>query len=304
MSDTRIDSLPALIAFSRVVSAGSLSAAAREMDLPLSVVSKRLAQLEKSVGVRLIQRTTRRQTLTEEGALFHARVVRILDEIEQAEELLSQRRQEVSGLLRVTAPGQLGRQKIAPLIADFQRLHPQLTVQLELTDAVVDLVESGFDLAIRFGSLADSSLIARSLAPNFRVLCASPAYLQAHGTPKHPNDLTSHRCILIGDQRRAEWRFEGDESIAVRLDAAIVTNDGEAAHLFALADAGIAVKSIWDVGDDILAGKLRRVLPQHSMSAAPLHAIYPHSQHLAPRVRAFVDYLRERLAQAWRWETL
>ncbi|BCZ82150.1 LysR family transcriptional regulator [Paraburkholderia terrae] len=274
------------------------------MDLPLSVVSKRLAQLEKSVGVRLIQRTTRRQTLTEEGALFHARVVRILDEIEQAEELLSQRRQEVSGLLRVTAPGQLGRQKIAPLIADFQRLHPQLTVQLELTDAVVDLVESGFDLAIRFGSLADSSLIARSLAPNFRVLCASPAYLQAHGTPKHPDDLTSHRCILIGDQRRAEWRFEGEESIAVRVDAAIVTNDGEAAHLFALADAGIAVKSIWDVGDDILAGKLRRVLPQHSMSAAPLHAIYPHSQHLAPRVRAFVDYLRERLAQAWRWETL
>ena len=304
MSDTRIDSLPALIAFSRVVATGSLSAAARDMDLPLSVISKRLAQLEKSLGVRLIQRTTRRQTLTEEGALFHARVVRILDEIGQAEALLSQRRQEVSGLLRVTAPGQLGRQKIAPLVADFQRLHPQLTVQLELTDAVVDLVEGGLDLAIRFGSLADSSLIARPLARNFRVLCASPAYLKQHGTPKHPHDLMSHRCILIGDQRRAEWRFEGDESIAVRVDAAIVTNDGEAAHLFALADAGIAVKSIWDVGDDILAGKLRRVLPRHSMSAAPLHAIYPHSQHLAPRVRVFVDYLRERFAQAWRWDTL
>ncbi len=304
MTDTRIDSLPALMAFSRVVATGSLSAAAREMDLPLSVISKRLAHLEKSVGVRLIQRTTRRQTLTEEGALFHARVVRILDEIEQAEALLSQRRQEVSGLLRVTAPGQLGRQTIAPLIADFQRLHPQLAVQLELTDAVVDLVEGGLDLAVRFGSLADSSLIARPLAPNFRVLCASPAYLKLHGTPKHPHDLMSHRCILIGDQRRGEWRFEGDESVAVRIDAAIVTNDGEAAHRLALADAGIAVKSIWDVGDDILAGKLRRVLPQHSMSAAPLHAIYPHSQHLAPRVRAFVDYLRERLAQAWRWDTL
>ncbi|WP_109480563.1 LysR family transcriptional regulator [Paraburkholderia sp. C35] len=303
-NDTRIDNLPALMAFSRVVAAGSLSAAARDMDLPLSVVSKRLAQLEKSVGVRLIQRTTRRQTLTEEGALFHARVVRILDEIEQAEALLSQRRQQVSGLLRVTAPGQLGRQKIAPLIADFQRLHPQLTVQLELTDAVVDLVEGGLDLAIRFGSLADSSLIARVLAPNFRVLCASPAYLEAHGTPAHPHDLTAHRCILIGDQRRAEWRVEGEDSIAVRVDASIVPNDGEAAHLFALADAGIAVKSIWDVGDDILAGRLRRVLPRHAMSAAPLHAIYPHSQHLAPRVRVFVDYLRERLAQAWRWETL
>jgi DNA-binding transcriptional LysR family regulator len=304
MNPTRIDSLPALLAFYRVVATGSLSAAAREMDLPLSVVSKRLAQLEKSVGVRLLQRTTRRQTLTEEGALFHARVVRILDEIEQAEELLSQRRHEVSGLLRVTAPGQLGRQTLAPLIANFQRLYPQLTVQLELTDAVVDLVEGGLDLAVRFGSLADSSLIARSLAPNFRVLCASPDYLKEHGTPKHPDDLLAHRCILIGDQRRAEWRFEGDESIAVRVNGAIVTNDGEAAHQFALAGAGIAVKSIWDVGDDMLNGRLRRVLPGHSIPAAPLHAIYPHSQHLAPRVRVFVDFLREQLGKAWRWDTI
>lgn len=300
-----LDNLPALISFARIVSAGSLSGAAREMDLPLSVISKRLAQLEAALGVRLIQRTTRRQTLTEEGVLFHSRVVRILDEIEQAESLLMQRRQAVSGLLRVTAPGQLGRRRIAPIVAAFQREHPQLSVQLELTDAVVDLIDSGYDMAIRFGALTDSTLIARPLAPNFRVLCASPAYVAEHGAPAHPADLVQHRCILIGDQRRADWRFSGGgEEHTVRVTASIVTNDGEAAHTLAAEGAGIAVKSIWDVGDDLLTGRLVRVLPGHSVSAAPLHAIYPHSQHLAPRVRVFVDYVRDRLQQDWRWDAL
>jgi DNA-binding transcriptional LysR family regulator len=237
--------------------------------------------------------------------LFHSRVVRILDEIEQAESLLMQRRQAVSGLLRVTAPGQLGRRRIAPIVAAFQREHPQLSVQLELTDAVVDLIDSGYDMAIRFGALTDSTLIARPLAPNFRVLCASPAYVAEHGAPVHPADLVQHRCILIGDQRRADWRFSGGgEEHTVRVTASIVTNDGEAAHALAAEGAGIAVKSIWDVGDDLLAGRLVRVLPGHSVSAAPLHAIYPHSQHLAPRVRVFVDYVRDRLQQDWRWDAL
>lgn len=299
-----IDDLPALVAFAHIVSAGSLSAAARDMDLPLSVISKRLAHLEKSLGVRLIQRTTRRQSLTEEGALFHARVVRILDEVEQAEALLTSRREDVSGLLRVTAPGQLGRQRLAPIIVEFQQLHPDLVVQLDLSDAVLDLYDSGHDVAIRFGSLPDSSLVARSLAPSFRVLCASPAYLARHGVPAHPADLTRHRCILIGNQRRADWRFDDDEQTTVRVSGALITNDGEAAHRLALEGAGIAVKSIWDVGDDIVEGRLCRVLPMHSISAAPLHAIYPHAQHLAPRVRVFVDFLKKRLLESWRWGPL
>lgn len=299
-----IDDLPALVAFAEVVSGGSLSAAARTLDVPLSVVSKRLAQLEKSLGVRLIQRTTRRQSLTEEGALFHARVVRILDEVQQAEALLSARRDDVSGLLRVTAPGQIGRQRIAPIVVEFQREHPDLAVQLDLSDAVVDLVESGHDLAIRFGSLADSSLVARTLAPSFRVLCASPAYLAQHGVPAQPSDLTRHRCILIGQQRRGEWRFDDHEQTTVHVTGTFITNDGEAAHKLALEGAGIAVKSIWDVGDNILEGRLCRVLPTHSISAAPLHAIYPHAQHLAPRVRRFVDFLKQRLIESWRWGPL
>lgn len=299
---TMIDNLPNLIAFARVVSAGSLSAAARELDLSLAVVSKRLAQLEESLGVRLIQRTTRRQTLTEEGVLFHQQVLRILAEVKQAETLMSRRREAVSGLLRVSAPGALGRQWIAPIMADFQQLHPQLTLQLELTDVVVDLLDSGLDMAVRFGSLADSSMIARPLAPNYRVLCAAPAYIERYGAPSEPDDLSRHRCILIGDQPRAEWRFEGDDSIAVRVTGALITNDGGAAHAWALHGDGIALKSIWDVGDDIAAGRLQRILPGYSMSAAPLHALYPHNRHLAPRVRVFVEFLGQRLREAWRWE--
>ena len=265
----------------------------------MSVVSKRLATLEASLGTRLLHRTTRRQTLTEEGRLLHARVLRILDEVEQAETLLAQRRGGVSGLLRIAAPGQLGRQWIVPAVAGFQEPHPQVAVQLDLSDAVVDLVDGGIDLAVRYGALDDSSLVARELAPNYRVLCASPDYLRRHGEPPAPAALAGHRCIAIGDTRRAEWRFV--DGASVRIDAAFVTNDGEAAHRLALAGAGIALKSIWDVGDDLLAGHLQRVLPHHAVAAAPLHAVYPHRKNVPPRVRVFVDYLKERLQAAWRW---
>ncbi|MEI2455641.1 MULTISPECIES: LysR family transcriptional regulator [Lysobacter] len=297
-----IDNLPNLIAFDRIVSAGSLSAAARELDLSLAVVSKRLAQLEEDLGLRLLQRTTRRQTLTEEGALFHAQVVRILAEVAAAEALIWRRRESVDGLLRVTAPNDLGRRWIAPILADFQRLHPQLSVQLDLGDGLADLVADGLDLAIRFGRLEDSSLIARPLAPNYRVLCTAPAYLQAHGEPSDPAQLAAHRCLLIGEQARADWRFGGEPPVSVRVRGSLVSNDGGAVHAWALAGAGIALKSIWDVGDDLAAGRLQRVLPGHSIPAAPLHAIYAHAEHLPPRARLFIDYLRERLRSAWRWE--
>lgn len=297
-----LDDLPALRAFARIVAAGSMSAAARELELPLSVVSKRLAQLEKSVGLRLLQRTTRRQTLTIDGAMFHARVLRILEEVEQAESLLAHSRREVEGLLRLSAPAELGRQYIVPIVADFQRRHPGLQVQIELTDSVVDLLETGQDMAIRFGSVTDPNQVVRRLAPNFRVLCAAPSYLQQHGTPAHPAELTGHRCIVIGDARRAEWRFEGEEAASVRVAATFFTNDGQAAHALALQGAGLVVKSIWDVGDDLLAGRLQRLLPHYSMPAAPLQAILPHGRNLPLRVRLFLDYLQGRLTAAWRWD--
>jgi len=298
-----IDNLPALRTFARVVASGSLSAAARDMDLSLTVVSKRLAQLEKELGVRLLQRTTRRQVLTEEGEAFHAEVLRIMAAVEQAESVVSGRAQAIGGTIRITAPGELGRQWIAPALAAFQRVHPQVSVQLMVTDAVVDLLDAGVDVAIRYGSLEDSSLIARPLAPNFRVLCASAAYLKQFGMPRHPAELVHHRCILIGEQRRAVWRFDGEERLSVQVTAAFITNDGGAAHTLALEGAGIARKSIWDVGDDLAQGRLVRVLPDFAISAAPLNALYPSQRHLAPRVRALVDFLSERLGKAWRWGT-
>ncbi|KVD51085.1 LysR family transcriptional regulator [Burkholderia sp. MSMB1078WGS] len=291
-----IDDLAALDTFARIVSAGSLSAAARELDLSLSVVSKRLAHLESRLGVRLLHRTTRQQTLTDDGAQFHAQVLRILAEVERAETLMSDRRGTVGGVLRVTAPGELGRLRIAPLVAAFRRRHPELVVHLMLTDTIVDLLAQDIDVAVRIGSLADSTMIARELAPNHRVLCASPRYLAAHGQPAHPAELCAHQCIVLGDQPRTEWRFDGaDGTVAVGVTAALLTNDGGAARTLALEGAGIALKSIWDVVEDLDAGRLVRVLPAFAAPAAPLHAVYPGGRHVPLRVRAFVDFLREQL---------
>ncbi len=299
-----LDDLPALRAFAYIVAAGSMSAAARELELPLSVVSKRLAQLEKSIGLRLLQRTTRRRVLTADGALFHARVLRILEEVGQAESLLAHSRHEVDGLLRLSAPAELGRQHIVPIVADFQRQHPGLQVQLELTDTVVNLLETGLDMAVRFGSVEDPSLVVRRLATNYRVLCAAPSYLELHGIPASPAELTGHRCIVIGEARRVDWRFEGEQTESVRVAATFLTNDGQAAHALALQGSGLVVKSIWDVGDDLLAGRLQRLLPRYSMPAAPLQAILPHGRNLPLRVRLFLDYLQVRLTAAWRWDAV
>ncbi|WP_175908234.1 LysR family transcriptional regulator [Burkholderia sp. BCC1640] len=296
-----IDDLPALDTFARIVSAGSLSAAARELDLSLSVVSKRLAHLESQLGVRLLHRTTRQQALTDDGAQFHAQVLRILAEVDRAETLMSDRRGTVSGVLRLTAPGELGRLRIAPLVAAFQRQHPELIVQLMLTDAIVDLLAQDVDVAVRIGSLADSTMIARELAPNHRVLCASSSYLAVHGLPAHPAELRAHRCIVMGDQPRTEWRFDGAQgAVTVEVTAALLTNDGGAARTLALEGAGIALKSIWDVGADLEAGRLVRVLPTFAAPAAPLHAVYPGGRHVPLRVRAFVDFLRDQLRETWR----
>jgi DNA-binding transcriptional LysR family regulator len=285
-----IDNLPNLRTFARVVAAGSLSAASREMDLSLAVVSKRLAQLEKELGVRLLQRTTRKQVLTEEGELFYAEVIQVLAALNQAESAVSGRTQDVSGTVRLTAPVEFGRQWLAPAIAAFQRKHPGLLFHLVLSDFIVDLLDAGMDLAIRFGSLADSSLIARPLAPNFRVLCASPAYLKRHGVPRHPSELAQHQCILIGERRRAVWTFGGEEELSVQVTGAILTNDGAAAHALSLEGAGIVRKSIWDVGHDIASGRLKRVLPAYAISAAPLNALYPSGRHVPVRVRALLDH--------------
>ena len=292
-----IDDLVPLRLFVSVVEAGSLSAAARAAGITLPAASRRLRHLEACLGGRLLQRTTRRQSLTEEGELLYRRALQVLADLEQVEQQLSRHSATVSGSLRVTAPLALGRRRIAPLLADFSALHPGLQVQLDLTDTVLDLVESGTDVAIRFGGLDDSSYISRPLAPNHRVLCASPAYLQRNGVPTHPTELLAHRCLHMGLQAQADWRFEGEEPVTVRIVARLAANDGEVVHRWALDGHGIARKSIWDVAEDLESGRLVQVLAGYPIPAAPLHAVYPHSRHLAPRVRTFLDYLAAHLGQ-------
>ncbi|QTF08610.1 LysR family transcriptional regulator [Brenneria izadpanahii] len=290
-----IGDLPGLIAFERIASLGSFTAASLELGISLSVVSKRLANFEQRLGVHLLNRSTRKLSLTDEGRQLFTHAVRIIAELKQAQETLIRQSEDVSGVLKITAPNGFGRRRLVPLLAGFSELHPQIHIQLQLSDDVIDLISQGFDLALRYGELPDSSLIARFLAPNRRVLCASPVYLRRRGHPQNLADLAHHDCIQIGGAAAAEWRF--DDGQPVRITARTVCNDGEAAHAMSLAGMGIVLKSFLDVADDLASGALVQVLPQHAVSAAPLNAVYPHGHQVTPRLRAFIDYMAARLAR-------
>jgi len=296
-----IESVQDLRIFEKVVSLGSLSAAAKDMNLSLAVVSKRLQAMEKRMGVRLMQRTTRSQSLTPEGRTFYDRSVRILGEVQDTEALMAGSRDTVGGVLGITAPRSFGRLYLASLVADFSARHPALSVRLMLADESVDLVEAGIDLAFRFGVLPDSSLVARAVAPNHRVMCAAPAYLARHGMPQALEDLDTgrHACIVCGNSVESRWTVEVDGvPRAVKVRGSFVVNDGEAAQALALSGAGIVWKSIWDVGLDIAAGRLVPVLPQYRMPGEALHLVMPTGRQQAPRVRLFADHAAERLRAA------
>lgn len=289
--------------FSTVVAEGSMSGAARKLDLSLAVVSKRLAALEQRIGVRLLNRTTRQQSLTQEGSIFHAHCVRILAEVNDAELDLHDSRENVSGVLRVTAPGVFGRLYLAKIVAGFQVAHPSLRVQIELRDDIVDLVRSGIDVALRFGALHDSGMTARFVAPNYRVLCASPSYVTRFGAPVHPADLRQHQCIIYGERPSSHWLFQHkNKPLAVEVHGTFRCNEGGAAQALALEGAGILFKSIWDVGPDIAAGRLVPVMPKYTAATEPLHIVYPHALHLTPRVRQFVRYALEQLQVEQHWD--
>ncbi|QRN94730.1 LysR family transcriptional regulator [Archangium violaceum] len=297
-----IDSLLDVTVFTRVVTAGSLSAAARELGMSLPVVSKRLARLEDRLGVRLVNRTTRRLNLTEEGAEFHERCVRLLGEIDEAEERVRSRKRGASGLLKVTATAAFARRQLGWLIPRFLERYPDIRVQLDVSDTVIDLVQTGHDVAIRFGTLPDSSLIAKRLAPNHRVVCGSPGYFTRRGRPKRPADLKDHACIAFGSPPNQDWQFEGrgGETMTVRVSGPLVTNNGEVAHEWALEGGGLVLKSLWDVGPDLDAGRLEVALPGYRVPAAPIHAIYPHTRGIAAKVKVFVEFLGEELRAAYR----
>lgn len=289
MSDNFLD----MLVFARVVQAGSLSGAARELSFSLTVVSRKLARLEERLGVRLINRTTRSLALTDEGARFHDRCVKILAEIDDAEIEASSGKDTATGILRVTSTFAFGIRWIAPILQEFQELHAGLLVHLDADDSLANIIEGGYDLAIRFGALSDSSLIARQIAPNRRVICASPAYLEKRGRPRSIDDLLKHDAISFGDPPNTHWTFADGRSINVL--GKLTTNNGELAHRWALAGAGLVLKSIWDVEDDIRGGRLEVVLPQESLAAAPIHVVFPHSRLAAAKVRLCIDFLAMKL---------
>jgi len=291
------DNLLDMLVFVRVVDAGSLSRAARDMKVSLAVISRKLARLEERLGVRLVNRTTRRLALTEEGTAFHLRCARILAEIEEAETEVTQGRDRVVGLLRITSTFSFGRRRLAPLLLELQVQHPELKVELEVSDSVVNLLEGGYDMAIRFGALADSSLVARSLVPDFRVICAAPSYLDRRGRPQAVEDILSHDCILYGAPPLDHWAFV--DGSAVHVKATLTTNDGELAHGWALHGGGLVLKSIWDVQEDIEGGRLEVVLPRARLPASAIHAVYPHSHLVASKVRLCMEFLRARLRRQW-----
>jgi LysR family transcriptional activator of dmlA len=270
---------------------GSLAAAARALDLTPPAATKRLAQLEARLGVRLVNRTTRRISLTNEGETYLAHATRILASIREMEDAVAGSRAAPKGLLRVNATLGFGRTAIAPIVSEFARRYPQVEVQMEVTDRPVDLVEHGFDLAIRFGALPDKRLAARRVMSNRRFLCASPLYLQRHGAPATLADLSRHACIVHrqNDEAHGVWRFENGEVVKVR--GALSSNDGDIVLGWALDGHGILVRSEWDLARYVESGRLQIVLPQHALPSADLFVYYLSRRNLAARTRAFIDFL-------------
>lgn len=297
--------LTAQATFAQVVEAASFSAAARTLGLSKSAVSKQVGRLEARLGVQLLHRTTRRLSLTEAGAVFYEGCQRMLAEAEAAERAVTHLAAAPRGHLRLNAPMSFGVLHLSPHLPDLLRRCPELTLDLALNDRLVDLVEEGYDLAIRIGRLPDSSLIARRLAPSRTVLCAAPAYLEAHGIPDRPRDLKRHACLLYSYQADGEaWRLTGPEGAErVAIAGRFRVNNGDALRQVALGGLGIARLPTFIVGDDLRAGRLQRILPDWEIAAeAAVHAVYPATRNLSPKVRAAIDFLAERFGDRPYWD--
>ncbi len=291
--------------FSTLAASASLSAAARELGITTPAVSKHLSLMESRAGVPLVNRTTRRMSLTPEGELYLAHARRILDNIDELSQLLGSAKASPKGLLRVNATLGFGRCHVAPAISQFVRKHPQVEVQLQLSVNPPAATEDTFDVCIRFGEPPESRLIARKLAANRRILCAAPSYLARHGIPGTPGDLARHNCIGIrqGDQAYGIWRLtpdrpRGAKSEAVKIRGNLTTNDGEIAVHWALAGHGIVMRAEWDVAGYLRSGRLVQVLAQYHTPDADIHAVYPQRHQVSARVRAFVDFMCESLGRA------
>ena len=297
--------LAALAAFAKVVELNSFSGAARELGLSKSAVSKLVAGLEDELGARLLNRTTRRLSLTEAGLAFHEGAERALAAAEAAAAAVTHLSAAPRGVLRVNAPMSFGVRHVAPALADFMTAYPELAVELDLNDRVVDLVEEGYDLALRIVRLTDSSLIARRLAPCRFIISAAPAYLAKHGTPLGPEDLAAHDCLIYSYQTTGErWRFQGPGGVKqVRISGRLRANNGDALLRAALGGAGVALLPSFICGAAVREGRLVQLMPEWNQRRdVDVCAVYPASRNLSPKVRVFIDFLAARFGERPYWD--
>jgi DNA-binding transcriptional LysR family regulator len=289
--------------FAAIVEEGSLSAAGRALTLSPAMVSKRLAALEARLGARLIQRTTRRSVLTDVGQAFYEQVVAILSAIRQAEMMVVGRMGTPSGRLRVSVPTSFGRMHIAPWLRNFLDAYPGIALEIDLTDHFVDLVAERIDVAVRIGLPPENTLAAHRLAPNRRLLCASPAYIAANGAPRTSCDLRSHALLAATGQ--LPWRLTGPTgAVAIEGESRVTTNSSEVVRELVLAGAGIALRSTWDIAEHLRTGRLIRVLPDHEgTSDVGIYAVRPRAELIPPNVRAFVGFLEALYAPAPPWDS-
>jgi len=285
--------------FNAVVDAGSFVKAADALDMSKAAVSRYVVDMETRLGVRLLHRTTRRLSLTDEGQVFYSRSKELLAELAEAEEEITSRSHAASGLLRINAPFTFGVLHLAPLWGAFRSQHPKVKLDVTLADRLVDLVEEGYDVAIRIARLDNSTLVSKRLASTRMVLCASPQYLALQGTPKEPADLAQHAVISYSYwSTRDEWHFDGPQGpVSVKTQPCISTNSGDTCRAAALAHQGVILQPSFLVGPDIKAGALIELLPQFRSIELGIYAVYPTRKHVSAKVRALIDFLAAHFAQ-------
>jgi DNA-binding transcriptional LysR family regulator len=299
-----MDKLASLRAFVKVVELGSFSEAGRQLRLSRSAISKYVSDLEHSLGVQLLNRTTRHASANESGQAYFERAMNILSEMDAADQAVTQLQATPRGLLRVNAPMSFGTLQLGPAIADFMGLYPELQIQLVLSDEQIDPVQDGFDVTLRIADLESSSLIARKIVPIDRVICASPDYLAKHGTPKHPSDLRSHSLLTYGFLLTGnQWKLTGkDGDHWIQPNWTLCANNAEVLRDAAIKDRGVALLPSFLAAEALRTQALRSFLSDYSAPPLTLYAIYPPTRHLAVKVRLFIDFLADRFSGLPAWE--
>ncbi len=292
-----MDRFQEMTVFTAVVEAGSFVGAADALGISKAVASRLVAELEARLGVRLLHRTTRKLSLTEEGRTFHARCKAVLADVEEAEAEITARAGQAQGLLKINVPVTFGVMHLAPLWGDFMAQNPQVSLDVTLSDRFVDLVEEGYDLAVRIGRLAPSSLISRQLSSTRMVMCASPGYLKAHGEPAHPGDLARHAVLGYSLASTGDlWELTGPQGpVTVKVQPRLRTNSGDTCVQAALHHQGIVLQPTFIVQAHLRSGALREILPAYRSPELGIHAVYPSRQHVAPKIRVLIDYLQAAL---------